>query len=175
VLRELASWLPTRPRADSVAQTRRIYGLDLYGKVRLAELLRSWTGFDGIEWIRIMYASITHGRADGDPARGENILTRLPSSTSMTGAEAHAAGVRLKTRRRLLARLRATIPALVAATTFYCRLSRAEQRSALASLADLVDRLVKRSVRVRRESHIKRVRSTSPVMVARSGPIFLRS
>jgi ribosomal protein S12 methylthiotransferase len=39
-----------------VAQDTTYYGLDLYGKVRLAELLRELEQVDGIEWIRILYA-----------------------------------------------------------------------------------------------------------------------
>jgi ribosomal protein S12 methylthiotransferase len=38
-----------------VAQDTTYYGLDLYGKVRLAELLRELDQVDGIEWIRILY------------------------------------------------------------------------------------------------------------------------
>jgi ribosomal protein S12 methylthiotransferase len=39
-----------------VAQDTTYYGLDLYGKVRLAELLRELNKIDGLEWIRILYA-----------------------------------------------------------------------------------------------------------------------
>jgi ribosomal protein S12 methylthiotransferase len=39
-----------------VAQDTTYYGMDLYGKVRLAELLRELEQVDGIEWIRVMYA-----------------------------------------------------------------------------------------------------------------------
>jgi ribosomal protein S12 methylthiotransferase len=38
-----------------VAQDTTYYGLDLYGKVRLAELLRELEQVDGIEWIRLLY------------------------------------------------------------------------------------------------------------------------
>lgn len=38
-----------------VAQDTTYYGLDLYGKVRLAELLRELDRIDGIEWIRVLY------------------------------------------------------------------------------------------------------------------------
>src|SRR5262245_17646707 len=43
-----------------VAQDTTYYGLDLYGRVRLAELLRELNGVDGIEWIRILYAYPIH-------------------------------------------------------------------------------------------------------------------
>jgi ribosomal protein S12 methylthiotransferase len=39
-----------------VAQDTTYYGLDLYGRVRLAELLRELDKIDGLEWIRILYA-----------------------------------------------------------------------------------------------------------------------
>ncbi|MCI0642279.1 MAG: 30S ribosomal protein S12 methylthiotransferase RimO [Gemmataceae bacterium] len=39
-----------------VAQDTTYYGLDLYGRVRLAELLRELHKVDGIAWIRILYA-----------------------------------------------------------------------------------------------------------------------
>jgi len=38
-----------------VAQDTTYYGLDLYGKVRFAELLRELDKIDGIEWIRVLY------------------------------------------------------------------------------------------------------------------------
>ena len=38
-----------------VAQDTTYYGLDLYGEVRFAELLRELEKIDGIEWIRILY------------------------------------------------------------------------------------------------------------------------
>src|SRR5205814_4492287 len=43
-----------------VAQDTTYYGLDLYGRVRLAELLRQIETVDGIEWIRILYAYPVH-------------------------------------------------------------------------------------------------------------------
>jgi ribosomal protein S12 methylthiotransferase len=39
-----------------VAQDTTYYGMDLYGRVRLAELLRELEQVDGLEWIRILYA-----------------------------------------------------------------------------------------------------------------------
>ena len=43
-----------------VAQDTTYYGLDLYGRVRLAELLRELDQVDGLEWIRILYAYPIH-------------------------------------------------------------------------------------------------------------------
>src|SRR5437667_1459090 len=39
-----------------VAQDTTYYGLDLYGRVRLAELLRELDGLDGLDWLRVLYA-----------------------------------------------------------------------------------------------------------------------
>src|SRR6516225_12100034 len=43
-----------------VAQDTTYYGLDLYGQVRLAELLRELDTVEGLEWIRILYAYPIH-------------------------------------------------------------------------------------------------------------------
>ncbi len=39
-----------------VAQDTTYYGLDLYGRTRLVELLRELDDLDGLEWIRVLYA-----------------------------------------------------------------------------------------------------------------------
>src|SRR3954454_882014 len=41
---------------NMVAQDTPSYGLDLYGKVRRAELLRELDAIEGIEWVRVLYA-----------------------------------------------------------------------------------------------------------------------
>jgi ribosomal protein S12 methylthiotransferase len=43
-----------------VAQDSTYYGMDLYGKVRLAELLKELEKVKGIEWIRLLYAYPEH-------------------------------------------------------------------------------------------------------------------
>ncbi len=43
-----------------VAQDSTYYGMDLYGRVRFAELLRELEKVEGIEWIRILYAYPEH-------------------------------------------------------------------------------------------------------------------
>src|SRR5207247_2032170 len=39
-----------------VAQDTTYYGLDLYGEVRLAQLLRELDRLEGLEWLRALYA-----------------------------------------------------------------------------------------------------------------------
>lgn len=39
-----------------IAQDLTYYGLDLYGKRNLSELLRRLSDVEGIEWIRLQYA-----------------------------------------------------------------------------------------------------------------------
>jgi ribosomal protein S12 methylthiotransferase len=43
-----------------VAQDTTYYGMDLYGRVRLAELLRELDRVDGIEWVRLLYCYPEH-------------------------------------------------------------------------------------------------------------------
>lgn len=43
-----------------VAQDSTYYGMDLYGRVRLAELLRELDKLEGIQWIRLLYAYPEH-------------------------------------------------------------------------------------------------------------------
>jgi ribosomal protein S12 methylthiotransferase len=43
-----------------VAQDTTYYGLDLYGRVRLVELLRELEKIDGIDWIRLLYLYPIH-------------------------------------------------------------------------------------------------------------------
>ncbi|MFN0197140.1 MAG: 30S ribosomal protein S12 methylthiotransferase RimO [Planctomycetaceae bacterium] len=43
-----------------VAQDTTYYGLDLYGEVKLAELLRQLEKVDGLKWIRLMYLYPVH-------------------------------------------------------------------------------------------------------------------
>jgi ribosomal protein S12 methylthiotransferase len=47
-----------------VAQDTTYYGMDLYGRVRLAELLRELDKIDGLDWIRILYAYPIHFTAE---------------------------------------------------------------------------------------------------------------
>jgi ribosomal protein S12 methylthiotransferase len=106
-----------------VAQDTTYYGLDLYGQVRLAELLRQLDRVDGIEWIRVLYAYPIHFTAElietlagtgkivpylDMPLQhiNDRILRRMQRRVNRSGTE------------ELLARLHAAIPGLALRTTF---------------------------------------------------------
>jgi ribosomal protein S12 methylthiotransferase len=106
-----------------VAQDTTYYGLDLYGEVRLAELLRQLDRVDGIEWIRILYAY---------PMYVTDELVKVLSNARkiipyLDMPLQHASDRMLKRMQRrvtrsgteeLLARLRGAIPGLNLRTTF---------------------------------------------------------
>jgi ribosomal protein S12 methylthiotransferase len=106
-----------------VAQDTTYYGLDLYGQVRLAELLRQLDQVDGIEWVRILYAYPIHfteelietlaGASKIVPYLdmplqhiNDRVLRRMQRRVQRSATE------------ELLARLRAAIPGLALRTTF---------------------------------------------------------
>ena len=106
-----------------VAQDTTYYGLDLYGRVRLAELLRELDRVDGLEWIRMLYAYPIHFTDELiDTLAASNkivpyldlplqhindrVLQRMQRRVNRAATE------------ELLARLRAAIPGLTLRTTF---------------------------------------------------------
>ncbi len=106
-----------------VAQDSTYYGLDLYGKVRLAELLRLLAQVDGIEWIRLLYAYPEHFTDELLQTLGstpkivpyldmplqhinDRILRRMVRRVDRAATE------------RLIAQLRQAVPGLVLRTTF---------------------------------------------------------
>jgi ribosomal protein S12 methylthiotransferase len=106
-----------------VAQDTTYYGMDLYGRVRLAELLRELDTIKGIEWIRILYAYPIHftdelietlaGARKIIPYLdlplqhiNDRVLRRMQRRVNRAATE------------ELLARLRAAIPHLALRTTF---------------------------------------------------------
>jgi ribosomal protein S12 methylthiotransferase len=106
-----------------VAQDTTYYGMDLYGRVRLAELLRELDTIDGIEWIRVLYAYPINFTDEliATLAGARKILPYLDLPLQ------HINDRMLKRMQRrvnraqteeLLGRLRATIPGLVLRTTF---------------------------------------------------------
>jgi ribosomal protein S12 methylthiotransferase len=106
-----------------VAQDTTYYGLDLYGRVRLAELLRELSEVDGLEWIRVLYAYPIHFTDElidtlaGCPRIlpyldlplqhiNDRVLRRMQRRVNRQATE------------ELLRRLRSAIPGLVLRTTF---------------------------------------------------------
>jgi ribosomal protein S12 methylthiotransferase len=106
-----------------VAQDTTYYGLDLYGEVRLAELLWKLDRVDGIEWVRILYAYPMYVSEEliDVLANAEKIIPYLDMPLQ------HASDRMLKRMQRkvtragteeILARLRSAIPGLNLRTTF---------------------------------------------------------
>ncbi len=106
-----------------VAQDMTYYGVDLYGRPRLAELLEALEKVDGIDWIRILYCYPQYFTDELYDALGrsrkiipyldmplQHISDRLLKLMNRrhTRAESEA----------IIDRLRATIPGLVMRTTF---------------------------------------------------------
>lgn len=106
-----------------VAQDTTYYGLDLYGRVRLAELLSELDAIDGIEWVRVLYAYPMYFTDDlietiagarkilpylDMPLQhiDDRVLRRMQRRVDRAGTE------------DLLARLRSAIPNLTLRTTF---------------------------------------------------------
>jgi ribosomal protein S12 methylthiotransferase len=106
-----------------VAQDTTYYGLDLYGRVRLAELLRELDRIDGIEWVRILYAYPIHFTDElidtlatarkvipylDLPLQhiNDRVLRRMQRRVNRSATE------------ELLGRLRSAIPSLTLRTTF---------------------------------------------------------
>ena len=106
-----------------VAQDTTYYGLDLYGEVKLAELLRHLEQIDGLKWIRLMYLYPIHFTQEliDTIAQSNMILPYLDMPLQ------HINDTMLKRMQRrvnrdrsvaLLENLRAAIPNLVLRTTF---------------------------------------------------------
>ncbi|HZY91034.1 MAG TPA: 30S ribosomal protein S12 methylthiotransferase RimO, partial [Gemmataceae bacterium] len=106
-----------------VAQDTTYYGLDLYGRVRLAELLRELEKVGGLEWIRILYAYPIHFTDEliDTLAQSKKIVPYLDMPLQ------HVNDRMLKRMQRrvdrggtedLLRRLRGAIPGLALRTTF---------------------------------------------------------
>jgi ribosomal protein S12 methylthiotransferase len=106
-----------------VAQDTTYYGLDLYGRVRLADLLRELDQFEGLKWIRLLYTypiffteELIQTLAGTQkilpyldlPLQhiNDRILRRMQRRVDRAGTEA------------LLHKLRLAIPGLVLRTTF---------------------------------------------------------
>jgi ribosomal protein S12 methylthiotransferase len=106
-----------------VAQDTTYYGMDLYGRVRLAELLRELDQVEGVEWIRILYAYPIHFTDEliDTLASAKKIIPYLDLPLQHINDRVLRRMQRRIDRRgteTLLARLRQALPALVMRTTF---------------------------------------------------------
>jgi ribosomal protein S12 methylthiotransferase len=106
-----------------VAQDTTYYGLDLYGRVRLAELLRELDRVDGLEWVRVLYAYPIHFTDEliETLAGCQKVLPYLDLPLQHANDRLLRRMQRRVNRRDtedLLRRLRADIPGLALRTTF---------------------------------------------------------
>jgi ribosomal protein S12 methylthiotransferase len=106
-----------------VAQDTTYYGTDLYGRVRLAELLRELEKIDGLEWIRILYAYPIHFTDElmDTLAGSRKIVPYLDLPLQHINDRMLKRMQRRVNRQQtedLLARLRSVIPNLALRTTF---------------------------------------------------------
>jgi ribosomal protein S12 methylthiotransferase len=106
-----------------VAQDTTYYGLDLYGRVRLAELLRELDCVDGLEWVRVLYAYPIHFTDEliDTLAGSEKIVPYLDMPLQHINDRVLRRMQRRVNRaatEQLLVRLREAIPQLALRTTF---------------------------------------------------------
>jgi ribosomal protein S12 methylthiotransferase len=125
-----------------VAQDTTYYGLDLYGRVRLAELLRELEQVDGIEWVRILYAYPIHFTDEliETLAESRKVLPYLDMPLQHINDRMLRRMNRRVTRSEtveLLGRLRAALPKLVLRTTFIVGFP-GETEAEFAELCDFV-------------------------------------
>lgn len=106
-----------------VAQDTTYYGLDLYGEVRLAELLRQLETVEGIDWIRLMYLYPIHFNDELIQTIAES--TKILPYLDMPLQHINSAVLKRMQRRvnseqtrELVAKLRERVPNLVLRTTF---------------------------------------------------------
>jgi ribosomal protein S12 methylthiotransferase len=106
-----------------VAQDTTYYGLDLYGRVRLAELLRELDQVEGIEWVRLLYCYPEYFTDElfETLASSEKVIPYLDMPLQHINDRMLRRMQRRVTRESteaLLGRLRSTIPNLAMRTTF---------------------------------------------------------
>ena len=106
-----------------VAQDTTYYGLDLYGEVRLTELLKKLDRVDGIEWVRILYAYPMYFSDEliDVLANADKIIPYLDMPLQHINdrmLKRMARNVNRASTEQLLGKLRTAIPALNMRTTF---------------------------------------------------------
>jgi ribosomal protein S12 methylthiotransferase len=106
-----------------VAQDTTYYGLDLYGDVRLVELLRQLEQVEGIQWIRLMYLYPVHftDALIDTVAGSQKILPYLDMPLQHINSKVlkrMQRRVNSEQTRELVGKLRQRVPNLVLRTTF---------------------------------------------------------
>ena len=106
-----------------VAQDTTYYGLDLYGEVRLAELIEELEQVEGIDWIRLMYLYPIHftDRLIDTIANSKKVIPYLDMPLQHINDQVLKRMQRRVNRERtieLVDKLRSRIPNLVMRTTF---------------------------------------------------------
>jgi ribosomal protein S12 methylthiotransferase len=106
-----------------VAQDTTYYGFDLYGRTRLAELLRELNKVEGLEWVRVLYAYPEHFTDDviDALATSDKIIPYLDMPLQHNSDRVLKRMIRRVDRaatERLLGRLRKDVPDLAMRTTF---------------------------------------------------------
>jgi len=127
-----------------VAQDTSFYGLDLYGRPRLAQLLARLEAIDGLAWIRLMYLYPQHidDELIAAIASSEKVLPYLDLPLQHIDDEVLARMRRRVSREeteRLLDRLRERIPGLVLRTTLIAGFP-GESQQQFETLLDFVRR-----------------------------------
>ena len=106
-----------------VAQDMTYYGMDLYGRPRLAELLRALDQVEGIDWIRVLYNYPNHFTDELYDAL--TTCSKVLPYLDMPLQHINDRMLKVMNRRHsraetgaIIARLRSTVPNLVLRTTF---------------------------------------------------------
>src|SRR4051794_30079747 len=106
-----------------VAQDMTYYGVDLYGRPRLADLIRELDGVEGIDWVRILYNYPNYFTDELYDVLGS--ATKVVPYLDMPLQHINDRMLKVMNRRhtraeteQIVGRLRETIPGLVLRTTF---------------------------------------------------------
>jgi ribosomal protein S12 methylthiotransferase len=106
-----------------VAQDTTYYGMDLYGRTRLADLFKQLDKVDGVEWVRVLYAYPEHFGDDviDAMASSNKIIPYLDMPLQHINDRVLKRMIRRVDRKateNLLGRLRSAMPELAMRTTF---------------------------------------------------------
>jgi ribosomal protein S12 methylthiotransferase len=127
-----------------IAQDSTYYGLDIYGKRNLAELLKNLSDVEGIEWIRLHYAFPTGFPLDvlDVMAERENICNYLdmPLQHGSTNVlKAMRRGTTREKQEELIQTIRAKVPGIALRTTLIAGYP-GETEADFAEMYDFVER-----------------------------------